>query len=99
MTEYTCAKCGHQTCTVYLGGCPMCGTFAPLACLERARFALKRLICVANLFLARMNSRRSELSVRLALGASWRALLVDLLAESFLLTGLATQLAPAAAIT
>lgn len=65
MTEYTCAKCGHQTCTVYLGGCPICGTFAPSACLERAHFALKRLAdakgCTVEALLAEVGSCESEI--------------------------------------
>ena len=53
------------------------------------------LIATANLsslFLARVAARRSELSVRWALGASRAALLTDLAAEAALLTGSGTAL-------
>jgi predicted permease len=53
------------------------------------------LIATANLsslFLARVAARRSELSVRWALGASRTALLADLAAEAALLTGAGTAL-------
>lgn len=44
---------------------------------------------VVNLFLARMNAKRLELAIRVALGAGRGALLRQMLAESFLLTGAA----------
>ncbi len=45
---------------------------------------------VGNLFLARLNAKRPELAIRVALGAGRAALLRQLLVESFLLTGAAT---------
>ncbi len=45
---------------------------------------------VVNLFLARMNAKRTELAIRVALGAGRTALLRQTLAESLLLTGAAT---------
>jgi predicted permease len=44
---------------------------------------------VVNLFLARMNARRTDLAIRVALGAGRGVLLRQLLAESLLLTGAA----------
>ena len=44
---------------------------------------------VVNLFLARMNAKRPELTIRVALGAGRPALLRQMLAESLLLTGAA----------
>ncbi|HEX2862051.1 MAG TPA: FtsX-like permease family protein, partial [Lacunisphaera sp.] len=44
---------------------------------------------VVNLFLSRMNARRSELAIRVALGAGQGTLLRQVLVESFLLTGAA----------
>lgn len=44
---------------------------------------------VANLFLARMNAKRTELAIRVSLGAGRVALLRQTLAESLLLTGAA----------
>lgn len=44
---------------------------------------------VANLFLARMNARRAELAVRVALGAGQLALWRHILAECLVLTGIA----------
>jgi putative ABC transport system permease protein len=44
---------------------------------------------VVNLFLARMNAKRTELAIRVALGAGRAALLRQTLAESVLLTGAA----------
>lgn len=45
---------------------------------------------VVNLFLARMNAKRTELAIRVALGAGRGALLRQTLAESLLLTATAT---------
>ncbi len=45
---------------------------------------------VVNLFLARMNARRSELAIRVALGAGQLTLLRQVLVESAVLTGAAT---------
>ena len=45
---------------------------------------------VVNLFLARMNAKRTELAIRVALGAGRGALLRQTLTESLLLTGAAT---------
>ena len=65
MMDYTCGKCGHQTRTVFLGGCPMCGAPAPQACLERAHAALKRLAdtkgCTVEALLAEVGSCESEI--------------------------------------
>ena len=44
---------------------------------------------VVNLFLARMNAKRTELAIRVALGAGRAALFRQMLAESVLLTGVA----------
>jgi predicted permease len=44
---------------------------------------------VVNLFLARMNAKRTELAIRVALGAGRGALLRQMLAESLLLSGTA----------
>ena len=44
---------------------------------------------VVNLFLARMNAKRGELAIRVALGAGRAALLRQMLAESLMLTGAA----------
>ena len=65
MNEYTCTKCGHQTYTIYCGGCPMCGTPAPIACLLRAHLVLERLAkakgCTVEMMLAEVASSESEI--------------------------------------
>ncbi len=45
---------------------------------------------VTNLFLSRSNARQGELAVQIALGSGRRAIVRQLLVESFLLTGLGT---------
>lgn len=64
------------------------GPRAALWLLQGAALVVLAIGClnVVNLFLARLNARRPELSVRLALGATWRNLLAEVLAESLLLT-------------
>lgn len=47
---------------------------------------------VVNLYLSRMNSKRTELAIRVALGAGRQALLTETLAETLLLTGIAVAL-------
>ena len=53
---------------------------------------------VVNLFLARLNAKRSEIAIRVALGAGRAALLRQMLAESLLLTGAAGTVGAALAL-
>ena len=67
------------------------GARAPLIVLLAATIADLLIVCVnlANLLLARYAGRRRESAIRTALGASGRTLMLDSLAETFLLAALA----------
>jgi predicted permease len=67
------------------------GETSPLWLLQGGALLVLLIGCVnvVNLFLARMNAKRTELAIRVALGAGRAALLRQTLAESLLLTGAA----------
>ncbi|MFT3868320.1 MAG: ADOP family duplicated permease [Nibricoccus sp.] len=70
------------------------GPHEPLWLLQGGALFVLLIGCVnvVNLYLARMNSRRAELAIRVALGAGRPALLMETLAETVLLTGIAVIL-------
>jgi predicted permease len=63
----------------------------PLWILEGAALLVLLVGCVnvANLMLARVNAKRPELAIRMALGAGWSTLFRQMFCEVLLLTGLA----------
>lgn len=78
---------GHRIVLERLGEAQAAAVRSPLALLEGgALFVLLiGVINVLNLLLARMNAKRSELSIRVALGAGRGELLRQLLAETMML--------------
>jgi putative ABC transport system permease protein len=85
-------KAGHRVALESLGRQTADNVGKPLSLLQAGAglVLLIGAVNVLNLMLARANTRRPELAIRLALGASRGTLLRQLLAESLLLTLIAT---------